>query len=174
MIRSALLSKVFPFMNDQDLIAIAEQLETATDAVGAKLHFFEDNPPHSIFLSANRAGCLRLAAALLRAAVQTLLDGKRATRPSHLDDLYQHVVETRDRRLFFIERMESWPAPTEPVTYGRPPTWKDLRPQDPGTGVHLFASHGRKVGNLLAGLSLVTSTQDAKPNRGDRQRKRAA
>ena len=112
-------------MNDQELIAIAEQLEVAADAAAAKLRFHEENPPQSISLAANRAGFIRLAAVLLRTAVQTLLDGERGIHPSVLGDLYQHVAEKKDRRLLAVLRMESWPAPSEPVTHGRPPSWKD-------------------------------------------------
>jgi hypothetical protein len=99
-------------MDDNQLNEIATLLEV--DAADAKTHIIRCKPQHLVGLTANRAGFLRLAASCLRAAAAPLIEGDCRSRPVHILEPHEQVVDNdSDCIICFLQRMEVWPEPKE-------------------------------------------------------------
>ena len=97
-------------MSEERISQLADELESLAAGEKAQLRSAEHSPPGWIFVSGNRAALLRLAACCLRASLGTI-GPDHSARPVQLDDAIDQGImpEKHDRRIGFIERVESFP-----------------------------------------------------------------
>lgn len=105
-------------MDDHDIRPIIESLDrNIEDNSGddkARCRFFTGSPENLVFLTANRQGLLRLARTLLQSAIDPILVDDCRSKPVEVEaNLCQASEEPSDRRLAFVQRMETWPEPKE-------------------------------------------------------------
>jgi hypothetical protein len=101
-------------MDEDHIRQMIETLEASTESGSGKSRLTACGPRNEVFLTANRAGLLRLAYTLLRTALEPVLGDDCRSKPVDLsDNIEQTREDASDQLLAFVQRMEAWPEPAE-------------------------------------------------------------
>jgi hypothetical protein len=110
-------------MDDQAIQKIIDLLE-AEPSFGTS-RVISGKPDYYVFLTANRAGLLKLASVLLRASIEPILADDCRSKPLAPPGEFTQIYEDeKDLVLGFVQRMETWPEPAINVEERKFRNWK--------------------------------------------------
>ena len=102
-------------MDEERIHRIIEMIEGDIGAAEGKSRIVPLDAPRLVSLTANQTGLLRLVCTLLRATTEPILPDDCRSRAIEIGSTHLHQVgeDQSDLAVVFVQRMETWPEPTE-------------------------------------------------------------